>query len=619
MFQDQPQRPESRVVLASILVFAAALVLAPRAAFAQECVTEFKNEVTGTIADGGTVCQVAVGNKCTFSMALCLNQEGCSQNVGSKKVRASGHCGPVGKVFVKGSGTSPVCGNFAGITVRTRNHGRNPGKCTIRAKGGTDLDKVNLLCQPPGGSCPGVPTTTTTVPVVTTTTAHVTTTSVAATTSTTAHVTTTTQAGATTTTTTVILPTTTTITLPTTTTIIGLSTTTTTAAASTTTTTSVVGTTTTTSPSFTKLKVTTNAGSTSCGGAGLIPAPVGPFSGELDSDTAGTTKIIDLGLGCLYIGGGFATAVPPDKIPDGADSVFTVSGSNLTPNAGTGSADCTNGAGPSKHCFNDGTNAQCTAAATPYPCCTGAGTGTCPRSCASDVDCAGTGSSGACQLDANCFFGPPLSIPNPQIKNLSTCVLNVIESNASGTADAATGASSVSLPLFSVVNVTGNVNFPCPKCVSGTCNSGPNVGKACTGVGSLGTTAQCPPDPTKQIGSLAVTINPLTTGTASMTSATSSFCPSQANAGAFGVANANCTAAATPFACCTGAGTGTCDPQRIAETGSPGGDLTDGLAHNAKEGAVFCIPSTGNAGVDAAADLPGPGSIGLNTSAQLLP
>ena len=48
-----------------------------------------------------------------------------------------------------------------------------------------------------------------------------------------------------------------------------------------------------------------------CNGA-ASPGP--PLSGEVDSDAAGTTKIVGLGLGCLYIGGGTEPS-PPRGFP----------------------------------------------------------------------------------------------------------------------------------------------------------------------------------------------------------------------------------------------------------------------------------------------------------------
>src|SRR5207245_1855119 len=149
------------------------------------------------------------------------------------------------------------------------------------------------------------------------------------------------------------------------------------------------------------LGFTTVPGSSTCGGPGLAsPAPAAPFSGEVDSDTAGTAKIVDLGLGCLYLGGGQATVIPPLRLPAGA------------PNS------------------------------SPLP----------PW---------------------------PIASP-PPFGALTTCVLNVIASDASGALDTATGASTLAIPLSSRVYSTGNTASPCPACVNGSCTYGPRVGAACT-------------------------------------------------------------------------------------------------------------------------------------------
>ena len=340
----------------------------------------------------------------------------------------------------------------------------------------------------------------------------------------------------------------------------------------TTTTTSVPTTTTSTTVPIvlTKLAFTTTVGTTTCGGAKLNPAPTAPFSGELDSDVACTTKTNDLGLGCLNIGGGKGN-VPPAVLPAGATVNFGISGSTLTANAGSSPDNCTLGAGPGKHCITTG------------------------AACTSDVNCGGIANN--CALDANCFFAPPLPIPNPASPALSTCTVNVIQTDASGTVDLATGDITTSIPLSSRVFTTANVSSPCPKCVAGVCNAGPRAGLACTALGSLGTSRDCPPSPTQFSGALTVNLNPLTTGTASSTSTTGIFCTSQSNPGAFGVPAARC----------------------IKETGAPAGGLNDGLEHPAKLGATFCVPVTGNAAVNLVGDLPGPGSIGLNGNAQALP
>jgi hypothetical protein len=334
------------------------------------------------------------------------------------------------------------------------------------------------------------------------------------------------------------------------------------------------GATTTTLPSGggATLSFTTTVGTASCGGAGLNPAPPAPHSGQLFSDPAATSAITggELGLGCLYIGGGNATSVPPDQIPDSSTEVLSVSGTSVSGNAGSGPSDCTLGAKSSQHCIGAMNNGA---------------------SCTSDTQCQAS-LPGSCAPDAQCFFGPPLPIPNG---GLSTCVLNVIKSDASGSTDPTTGSSNLSLPLFSRTYLTGNATAPCPRCSGGTCQGGAHKGMSCTPTGVLGTTLDCPPLPAQFLAPLDVTLSPLTTGTATMTSASGSFCPSQANAGAFGKTNA----------------------RAIVETGKPAGSLTDGAPHNSVLASVFCIPQTGNIAIDIAADLPGPGAIGLNGTAHL--
>ena len=121
--------------------------------------------------------------------------------------------------------------------------------------------------------------------------------------------------------------------------------------------------------------------------------------------------------------------------------------------------------------------------------------------------------------------------------------------------------------------------------------------------------------------------------------------------------NADCTAAGLPFACCSGAGAGTCDQpapskpcasntecsdgngtwpdceqrnpgafgpagggaRTITETGAPASTINDGGGHPSTLVSIFCIPPTFNATVDAAGDLPGPGAVSLPGTAQLLP
>jgi hypothetical protein len=529
-------------------VMAAALVaFTPRAGHAQsDCALAFQgcpadpatcSSATGSpIADGGSLCLTAVNKKCSFQVALCVNPSGCTaQNLKHKKVRATGHCGPVGKVFVKGNGTNSACGTFAGITVRTKKHGTKAGTCTISAKAGKgpsgDKDKITLTCQPTAGLCPTLSTTTTTI-------------------------------------------------------------------------TRAIPTTTSTGPPCTNcLSFVTGTGTTNCGSAGLASAPSAPFAGEIDSDTAGTTKISDLGLGCLYVGGGNANTIPPGPIPSGATSYFDVSGTNLNASNGRSIYDCTKGAGPGKHCINaacnvdadcDGTAGSCTGGhcmpGTQNPLVTGGA----PLACTTDNDCGGA--AGTCALDAKCYFGPPLQFLSPPPAGaLTTCVINVVEGDAAGTGNSTLGTSAVNLPLSSRVYITGNVASPCPHCVSGTCTYGDNAGKACTTTADSLTTQQCPPALNGFQAPLPVALNPLTTGASSRTAADGNFCPMQRTAGAIGKATA----------------------QNIHQSGTPAGNITDMAPHPAVLAYVFCIPATGSPAVDGVADLPGPGATSLSGNVQL--
>jgi len=163
----------------------------------------------------------------------------------------------------------------------------------------------------------------------------------------------------------------------------------------------------------------------------------------------------------------------------------------------------------------------------------------------------------------------------------------------------------VDIPLVSRVYLTGNEAAPCPQCSGGTCTAGPNAGMACSTNASTGnpatsnTSQDCPPEEGSGLfsGALSVDLNPLTTGNSSFTSATGIFCASQSHPGAFGKPATRC----------------------IKETGSPAGNLTDGMPHAAIEATVFCIPATSNGTVNIVADLPGPGATSLPGTAQIVP
>ena len=250
----------------------------------------------------------------------------------------------------------------------------------------------------------------------------------------------------------------------------------------------------------------------------------------------------DLLCSYLYIGGGAAT-VPAGATPPGSSTIFNIGG---------------------------------------------AGDRLCARTAAQ------TGSSRTC-TDVGCKFGSPLPIVNGP---LSTCVDNHFVSRGAGPVIPISGDAIASLPLESTVTVTGNSSQPCPHCVSGNCDgSAANPGASCTQDATTGESHDCVAAGPVLVP-FPVTLSPITTGSASKTSATGIFCPevSQVNAGAFGDATIT----------------------NITTTGAAPGDLTTGGPKPGKLGSVFCIPATGNLLIDGSADLPGPGAVTLPVTVDIL-
>jgi len=477
-------------------------------------------------------------------------------------------------------------------------------ECPICATGGENACKIDCSCCP-SGRCGTTSTTTTStiLPVTTlppptvtttppTTTSTVTSTTVA-TTSTSVRPTTSTSSN----TSTLPPPTTTTSsstsTLPPSTT--STSSTTTTAPPVTTTVTSTTstiapGTTSTTIP---MLAFTIADGTTNCGPAGLATPPAPPLSGSLLDGT--NAKIADLGMGCLYFGGGKNTNVGGGIIPPGSTTFFRIASQNgNTINLGGAPGartSCTQGAGPNKHCVKGEAGTD--------------GLG----ACTSDANC--QNHAGSCVLDANCFFGPPLSIPNPTVPGTSTCVINVIQTDVSGTGDVVAGSANINMTLASRVYLTATayddpatqVIEACPRCLSGKCNKGANAGKDCATTAPNGLSLDCPPIATQFLATLPISLNPFTTGATQIANATGVFCPNQITA---------------PSSSLNTGALGKTATRTVKEQGSPAGDITDHQQHAAALGSAFCIPATGNQLIDPVAGLPGPGALSVNGKLQLL-
>jgi len=331
-------------------------------------------------------------------------------------------------------------------------------------------------------------------------------------------------------------------------------------------------TTTTTVASTTTTTTTMPTGPCQCG----TPDPtrlqfttaVGTGNCGVATKSDGTTAL-NLACGVLYVGGGSNVVPPPFAVPDMSTSLTKVaacSGTGLT----LGNLTST----------DTGSNRNCTS--------------------------------------VGCLFGPPLPMPNAGNSPYSVCVINLVASNATGTADCSSGAASISLPLASTVYIDGDL-FPksggvdhcvgganpgtvctmnsqctgggfcsvgvqaCPICAGdGLCHGGDNDGAACTPADSalnsnFPTSQDCPPPSGNSIGSLPIAFA-LTTGSTSRTAATISgqsnvfcgFCRDGAGTLCFEgdpntscPHNAGCTGGGAPYPCCTGAGAGSCDPQAV--------------------------------------------------------
>ena len=262
------------------------------------------------------------------------------------------------------------------------------------------------------------------------------------------------------------------------------------------------------------------------------------------------------------------------SIPDGATAILDVTGTSLTTvtlggSAGNGSNDCTLGAGPGARCLNgaSGTDGQ--------------------GGCATELDCQSQ-QPGVCSPTINCYFGPPIPIPNDIA---SACVLDGFQTQLCGSLDLTSRNATFATSLLAAVYLTQNPDAPCPQCLNGTCSGGPNVGQACTGVGSKNTTLECPPDLGTFVGALSVSVPALGTATSQLVNANSLFCPGKIVPGAMGFDNA----------------------VLVQQTGTPLGGST---SLSMVLAGVFCVPATGSF-LDGVGNFPAVGAFSASGSADL--
>jgi hypothetical protein len=335
-----------------------------------------------------------------------------------------------------------------------------------------------------------------------------------------------------------------------------------------------------------------------------------------------SAAVLSLDCGGLYFGGGGVAVPLPATVPDQGTSITNVTSCDAT--AGTFQISAASQT-------DTGSNRNCTSASATNPEYPGL---------------------------AGCLFGPPLPIPNATFIGASTCVINRVTTDASGSGGCADGSTSLNLPLGSDLYLEGDLldgsapdrpNVPgiqpCPLCTNGACQGGPNNGQPCTpGSSALGdaypTSHDCPPPGGNAfIGTLpipfALTTDPSGTASQETKSSTlrnnqnvfcgfcgSAFAPTFEGPPAHAcTADSDCTTA--PFTACkqrTSGAFGHGEGTGISEKGAPAGVcIGDGAAHATTLVSVFCIPPAFNATVDANADLPGPGAVALPGMATLQP
>jgi len=258
-------------------------------------------------------------------------------------------------------------------------------------------------------------------------------------------------------------------------------------------------------------------------------------------------------------------------------------------------------------------------------------------------------------------FGAPLPL---FANNVPVCVVSRWRQDVTGTVDVATGDTAIKVGLFSDVYLTDATSV-CPQCKNGSCNGGPNQGKACTVEAAqfpvfrtanqtdhYDLSSTCVPS--SPVATLQIDFDPLTSGTANPLNGDTpckakpgepaGIQPRKDDCGGGGCAAGNCTGNACveqvedptspgtmvckdskgglSQACCVNKTSQPCflrdasgNLTRTGKANPPQPPLPDTTYPKSQTGVLastFCIPATGTNTIDTVTGLPGPGTILLN-------
>ena len=278
------------------------------------------------------------------------------------------------------------------------------------------------------------------------------------------------------------------------------------------------------------------------------------------------------------------------------------------------------------------------------------------------LDCAANGECAAHGGEAGTIFGAPVPL---SAGGVPACVVSRLREPLSGHVGATTGCGELRLAVRSTVYTAGELGRPCPVCVGdhspndgraeGHCRGGENAEKPCDANAEsqlFGATSNaCLPLPAATIGTLAIDLAPLTTGSVHLTAdgtcahrrpglVDHCFCPEQPQP------NACDSGSCDGKEICEGPVDGVCGHQPFRSC-HPGSDKTDCEAVFPGAGtcetrirpcfndtidasgacdrtrptyvALFCAPATQAPGINSTAGLPGPARLRLTLRAVASP